>query len=302
MTKSCPPPLSRSVTLEGFSHLKLSCSETEVTGLPEDDTTDTRTSEELLAAHRLERKDEDSVWDALWALRKRGGSVELAMGQRLVQSEESTDREIGANLLGQLGSTTPAYLQETVDTLLNLLCDPDVQVLEAAVTSLGHRRDRRATLPVSALANHENPLIRYAVAVALCRLEDETAAATLVTLTRDPDFDTRNWAMFGLGSTTEADSDTIRDALTHGLDDPNSVIRGEALVGLARRQDSRTRDALLREWDGEWISLLSLEAAAALADPSLSPRLNELLLTLALDDDESFKRQLLAAIAASASK
>jgi HEAT repeat protein len=276
-----------------------------VTELPEDDTTDTRTSEELLAAHRLERKDEDSLWDALWVLRKRGGSIELAMGQRLVQSEKPTDRAIGASLLGQLGSTTRAYLHETVDTLLSLLCDPDEQVLEAAIINLGHRRDRRAALPVSALANHENPLIRYSVAFALgvfdlSGLEDETAVAALVTLTRDPDFDTRNWAMFGLGSTTEADSDTIRDALVSGLGDSDSEIRGEALVGLARRQDSRTHDALLREWDGEWISLLSLEAAAALADPSLSPRLNELLLTLDLDDDEGFKQQLLAAIAASA--
>jgi len=76
-----------------------------VTDLPEDDPTDTRTSEELLAAHRLECKDEESPWDALWALRHRGGSTELAMGQRLVQSEEPADREIGANLLGQLGGT-----------------------------------------------------------------------------------------------------------------------------------------------------------------------------------------------------
>lgn len=277
----------------------------EVVDLPEDDTTDTRTSEELLAAHRLECEDEDSPWDALWALRKRGGSLELAMGQRLVQSEEPADREIGADLLGQLGSTrAPAYLQETVDALLSLLSDPDEQVLESVIMSLGHCRDRRAALPVSALANHESPLIRYAVVFALCAfaldgLGGETAVATLVTLTRDPDFDTRNWAMFGLGSTTAADSDTIRDALASGLDDPDSEIRGEALVGLARRQDSRTRDALLREWDDKSISLLSLEAAEVLADPTLSPRLNELLLTFDLDDG-IFKQQLLAAIAASA--
>ncbi len=104
--------------------------------------------------------------------------------------------------------------------------------------------------------------------------------------------------MFGLGSLTDLDSLEIRDALFLGLKDLDHEIRGEAMVGLAIRKDSRVFNALLKEWELDIISILSLEAAEELADPKLIPHLQKLLSSMALDENNSFSQQLNNAISA----
>ncbi len=262
---------------------------------------DPRSSEALLATHRVELETDDE-WDALWILRYRGGPQEFEMARQLTCSSDSKDRMIGANLLGQLGRP-PTFVKESVAILMGLLEDPDLDVIETAITNLGHRNDARAVKAMLPFAKSANAAIRYALAIALGRMARDEATATLVAetltaLTYDDDEDTRNWAMFGLGRESDVDSTAIRAALAAGTKDPNHEIRGEALVGLARRQDDRTRDALLHEWADDEVSLLSLEAAEILADPALFVRLTELLSVLDLDDDQRFKNQLLTAIAA----
>ncbi len=263
---------------------------------------DPRSSEALLVAHRVELETDDK-WDALWILRYRGGPKEFEMARELTYSGDSKDRMIGANLLGQLGVGPPTFVKESVAILMGLLEDPDLNVIETAITNLGHRKDSRAVNAMISFAKSASAAIRYAVAIALGRMHIDEATATLVAetltdLTYDDDDDTRNWAIFGLGRESDVDSAAIRAALAAGVKDPNHEIRGEALVGLARRKDDRTRDALLHEWEHDEVSLLSLEAAEELADPALFVRLTELLSVLELDDDQSFKNQLLCAIAA----
>jgi len=263
---------------------------------------DPRSSEALLVAHRVELETDDE-WDALWILRYRGGPQEFELARELTCSGDSKERMIGANLLGQLGVDPPTFVKESVAILLGLLEDLDLDVIETAITNLGHRKDARAVKAIIPFAKSDSAAIRYAVAIALGQMHIDEATATLVAetltdLTYDDDDDTRNWAMFGLGRMSDVDSATIRAALAAGIKDPDHEIRGEALVGLSRRQDDRTRDALLHEWEHDEVSLLSLEAAEALADPALFVRLTELLSVLELDDDQPFKNQLLAAITA----
>jgi len=269
---------------------------------------DARSSEALLAAHRAELET-DGEWDALWILRYRGGPQEFELARQLTCSSDSKDRLIGANLLGQLGRP-PAFVEESVAILIGLLEDPDLDVIETAITNLGHRGDARAVKAMMPFAKSDKADIRYALAFALGQMASDEAAGTraeatailvaetLTALTDDDDEDTRYWAMFGLGSQSDVDSAAIRAALAAGTKDPNHEIRGEALVGLARRRDDRTRDALLHEWERDEVSVLSLEAAAILADPALFVRLTELRSVLDLEDDQYFKNHLLAAIAA----
>ena len=90
----------------------------------------------------------------------------------------------------------------------------------------------------------------------------------------------------------------IRDALALGLEDAEHEIRGEALVGLARRKDPRTFPALLEEWRAGEISALSIEAAEELADPNLIPYLKELHGSLDCADDQSFLESIMRALEA----
>ena len=59
--------------------------------------------------------------------------------------------------------------------------------------------------------------------------------------------DCRNWATFALGALSELDSPAIREALAARLADADDEVRGEAIGGLAKRQDERAVDAILGE-------------------------------------------------------
>jgi HEAT repeat protein len=75
---------------------------------------------------------------------------------------------------------------------------------------------------------------------------------------------------------TERDTPAIREALLRRLEDSDDDARGEALVGLASRQDNRVMEPLKRELSGEFVGSLAIEAAEEISDPRLLPLLQEL--------------------------
>lgn len=91
----------------------------------------------------------------------------------------------------------------------------------------------------------------------------------------DEDDDVRDWATFGLGSLTEADTPEIREALYQRVIDPNddSDAPGEGLVGLAERHDPRAVDLTIKFLEAGNAGSLIFDAAEILADPKLYPAL-----------------------------
>lgn len=174
-----------------------------------------------------------------------------------------------------------------------MLDDPDDFVIYCACCAIGHRADEKAMSQLIRLANHENPQVRYGVAISLSDLETEEAINTMITLSKDTDRDVRNWAMFGLGTQTEADTVSLREALFVGMSDIDAEVRGEALVGLAVRKDERTIELILSEWTSyDYISILSLEAAEEISSPRLYSKLMKISETLDCEDDSLFELQL----------
>jgi HEAT repeat protein len=257
---------------------------------------DSRSSEELVEAHRQELKSDEDSCEAIGILHFRGGKREFNLGKQLTESDNPDDRSIGADILAQLGWGDKTFHDESVDILLRLLDDPDPYVIYCAAVGLGHRNDARAIEALAKLTEHDDSQVRFGVTFGLSCHDDERAISSLIQLSHDSDHDTRNWAMFGLGSQTDMDSPEIRAALALGLKDADSEIRGEALVGLARRKDPRVYNAILKEWKLDDISILSLEAAEELADPNLVPLLEELEKSLDFTDDEYFHKRLKDAI------
>jgi HEAT repeat protein len=99
---------------------------------------------------------------------------------------------------------------------------------------------------------HADSRIRYWVTHALTAMnEDERSIEGLILLTKDSDVDVRDWSTFGLGSQTEQDTPAIREALVARLMDTDLIVRGEALVGLAKRQDKRVNEPLLQALESE---------------------------------------------------
>lgn len=238
---------------------------------------DQRSSEELVEAHRREMNTENDTREAIGLLHFRGGWKEFELGRQLTKSDDPEDRAVGADILAQLGREKRSFHEESVEILINLLHDPDPRVIHDAAISLGHRNDARAIPPLAELTLHKDPLVRFGVTLGLSCHDDERAVVGLIQLTRDDDEDVRNWAMFALASQTDMDNPDIREALAAGLQDAEAEIRGEALVGLARRKDARVFTELVTAWQGDDINMLTLEAAEELADPALIPHLMELL-------------------------
>ena len=58
----------------------------------------------------LNEEDEDKAWDAVTVLQFRGTQEVLEAAQRLCESRNPEERELGANILGQLGVPQPFSL------------------------------------------------------------------------------------------------------------------------------------------------------------------------------------------------
>lgn len=231
---------------------------------------DPRNTTSLVAALvEVCERDEDPDGGVLGILWARGGAAELAVGVELTKSTDPRRRELGADLLGQLGWDDRTQLTESVPVLVALLADPIPGVVAAAAVALGHRNHADAIIHLLPLTAHPDPTVRYGVAHGLSRHDDARAVEALIGLSEDADRDVRNWATFGLGALTAVDTVALRDALARRAADPDPEIRGEAVVGLAVRGDARALPLVQQELLGELAGNWAVEAAGALGHPGL---------------------------------
>lgn len=233
-------------------------------------------SEDFVKAYKvnkfLDALDDD--WSSPLAIvQYRGGQTEFEIGKRYAASSDSEDRQVGADVLAQLGWSDRTFLDESVAILISLLDDEDENVIADAAIGLGHRCDEQAIPALVRHAVHPNPRVRFGVVFGLSCHADPLAISTLIQLSTDPDVKTRDWAVFGLGSQFQVDTPELREALFQALSDDDEDVRGEALVGLAERRDERVIEALRNEWGQHGLSYYSLEAAQIIASPELGEAL-----------------------------
>ncbi|MBV1919712.1 MAG: HEAT repeat domain-containing protein [Pseudomonadales bacterium] len=240
---------------------------------------------------------QDDFDESLALVHYRGGEEEFQIGAVYLRSDDPIDRAVGADILAQLGWQDRAYLKESVSLLISALEDTNEFVVCSVCCALGRRSDASATAHIVKLAGSLSAQIRYGVVSALLGQESQDVIDVMILLSRDSDGDVRNWAMFGLGSQIEVDTNEIRDALFVGASDDDSEVRGEALVGLAVRGDQRVVDLLLSEWANfDDVGVLSLEAAEGAANPRLYSKLLYLQGALVFSGNVQFESQLQCAI------
>jgi len=232
----------------------------------------TTPSEEIVRRYR-ESFENDDTEASLGVVHYRGGQTEFDLGCKYALSPDPLDRITSARILSQLGWEDDTFHDESVDLLLRLATDVDEDVIAAAAYALGHRRSAQGIPVILPLIRHPNPDVRQAVVSGLTCQDDPSAIRGLIELAKDQVPDVRNWAAFGLGSMIDIDSPEIREALVPLLDDVDVEIRGEALIGLAKRHVPRVLPALIRELSGKFNGDWCLEAAELLGDPVLLPLL-----------------------------
>lgn len=230
----------------------------------------------------------DDYWLYVRELHLRSDRAIFQQAVSLCSDTDPLGRAVGADVLAQLGTRDGyPFATESAPVLISLLRDTDSRVIVSALGALGHLKQGESAELV-AFAEHPSPDVRCALAYALGGRSDDLASGALVILSNDQDFDTRNWATFSLGTMCECDSPVIREALVARLSDSDDEVRGEAMVGLARRKDARAASAILTELGNEHVLNLAIEAAEEMPRPEFLPRLEELLAKH--PDDEDIQR------------
>ncbi|OWQ44435.1 hypothetical protein CDL60_25325 [Roseateles noduli] len=230
-------------------------------------------SVDRLLRHALRHWPSHAGWRAVDVLQRRGSPALLARIEAMSVSSRARRREVGLSIAAQLmrrehGRYVIFAEQETQQLLLRGLSDLHRDVVRAAVAGLGHRPHAASVEALLGLANSSDSQMRWQVAVALGSYEEPEAIEGLIRLATDPSAEVRDWATFGLGSLRDDDTPEIREALRLNLQDRDEDVRGEALVGLARRGDHDIVDVLITQLTPE-CHLYELDAAEALADPRL---------------------------------
>lgn len=234
---------------------------------------DARSTEELVD-FALSELSEELAWQAVTVLHRRGTEEVLERAQRLATSPSNRERRLGADILGQLGVPDRTFPVECTAILSGMLSEEkDAQVLASILTALSFQNCSDAISLVIRFSDHSDPAVRHAVVLALASAECPDAITSLVLLSRDDDNNVRDWATFTLGTLFETDTQQIRDALFDRITDRHDDTRGEALLGLARRKDSRIVDALKTELGSDCVGTLAVEAAEALASAELRQHL-----------------------------
>jgi HEAT repeat protein len=196
---------------------------------------DPRSTADLVTA-ALGEPDEEAQWDAVCILHFRGSEEVLREAIKLGRSDCVQERELGANILGQLGVPERTFPEQSFSVLLEMLQhETESRVIEAIAVALGHHGDPRAVAPLAVFGDHSDVDVRFAIAYGLMGQTDPLAIRTLIRLTCDSDAMVRDWATFAIGAQIDTDSDEIRNALAARLNDDDEDTRGEALAGLARR-------------------------------------------------------------------
>jgi HEAT repeat protein len=221
--------------------------------------------------------DDELPWKAVSALRRIGSREVFERAAAWCKSKNEIERVRGASILSQLGKTvehrTNNFSEESYLAVSQMLqVETEIQPLSSAIHALGHLENPAGIPLITSYQRHPSAEVRFAVACSLGSFANDPAAVhALLVLTRDADDDVRDWAVFGLGNLSDADSTEIRDALFARLNDSNEDVREEAIVGLAKRKDERVLPALIAALhesalDGPGVTMLTIEAADAMLD------------------------------------
>jgi len=244
-------------------------------------------TDEKLFYRLLNNKSKRTYWDNITALRHRPTREVFNRCVELINNGDVKSREIGITVLSQLGAAPRPFYKETLKLFVGLLeKEKDVTILFALIYGLGHNNEKLSPVQVRKLCsfkNTSNTLIREAVTFALGGIDDVNAIEALIELSADKSGPIRNWATFGIGSLTERDTPTIREALWNRVDDKHQETKLEAIAGLAARKDGRVIDVIKKELiSGEYGTLL-FEAIVSLGDKQFIPLLKGQLKTAKKD-------------------
>ncbi|MFN7936199.1 MAG: HEAT repeat domain-containing protein [Bryobacteraceae bacterium] len=189
--------------------------------------------------------DSDEAWAAVYALHRDASQETFDRAIQWSCDADPLKRARAVDILCQIYSKLeePPFLQflfrnEAYARIIELMdTEQDPSVILSGIYALGHLHNEGGVPRILRYLNHPDRDFRYAVTMSLGHCANHPDALSgLMQLCTDTDREIRDWAMFGLGSQEDADSEEIRATLLRGLDDEHENVREEAAVGLAKRK------------------------------------------------------------------
>ncbi len=208
-------------------------------------------------------------WDAVAALHRRGSQEILARAEALFRSASVRRRALALDIVAQLREphrrgpdpAAPFGIEAAQAMLVAALDDRDGGVLQSAIAGLGHCPVPGLLPRLIAFEAHHDSRVRWALVHTLDSYREPESVAALMRLAADRDDEVRDWATFSIGTLSEADDDAVRALLWKNAFDSCRDVRGEALVGLARRSDPRIIELLKERLLDDDCRVYELEAA-----------------------------------------
>jgi HEAT repeat protein len=194
----------------------------------------------------LGHRDSDVRYSAGAELHRRGGVPVFAKAAQWCRSRHPRRREMGAFVLGQLGSPQRTHARQAQAVLQPLLADACADVRAAALCALGHNGRPGVVAAALALEADRSAEVRWSVAAVLDGSRSKAAIDALLRLTHDRVARVRDWAAFALGNCAPGQARVIR-RLHELLADRDAGVRDEVAVFFEEHPEAR--DAL-RAIDG----------------------------------------------------
>jgi hypothetical protein len=192
--------------------------------------------EALFAQTLVGAYDDEEPWEAVHKLRSSGSREVFDRVAAWCESDHPLKRARAADVLCQLqrsplanisvGQAEQLFRAESYSLVTKMLEKAqDYLVLHSAISALGHLGNAQAIPLILRFRDHPDEDIRFAVACCLASFPNEPeSVGGLLKLTKDPDADVRDWAVFGLGVLGDTDSPEIREALLRCLNDTNEDV------------------------------------------------------------------------------
>jgi len=227
----------------------------------------------------LNNKSSKTYWENIAVLRSRPTKDVFDKCVELLNSDKPKERIIGIDILAQLGTTPRVFLKETIELFFGLLDrESDSKALFSLLFAIGHNNENLKQVQIErliALKDEQNSTVRQALVNSLLGVDNEKAVETLIFLSNDKVNSIRNWATFGIGSQTERNTKTIREALWKRVNDKDQDTKLEAIAGLATRKENQVKEVIKQELiSGEFGNLL-YESIIELGETDFLPTLRQ---------------------------
>lgn len=250
-------------------------------------------TDDKLIDRLLTNTSDKTYWDNIAVLRSRPSDYIFEKCVYFIKSDNPKENIVGIDTLAQLGVTPRQFYKQTIELYfeqLEIVNDP--KILMTLLYAIGHNNDKLSKLQIEKLCSFSGTsdnLIKEGLVFSLLGIDNILAIETLIKLSTDKLSYIRDWATFGIGTQIERNNKDIRQALWNRVNDKHQETKLEAIVGLARRKDSRVNDIIRRELLAGEFGTLLFEAIEVLGDIQFLPLLQQNLETA--ENDKGIDRE-----------